>query len=90
MYPTGTVIVEINEAKNYRSPPAIGVQLSDRQLVKLKDFNKERGHWESKTRLQLFLIYHDGILNRNLVVHVNIWLVSIELEDLSRDLVMVM
>lgn len=38
----------------------------------------------------MFFVCHDGILNKDLIVHANVWVWSINPENLSRDLVIVM
>lgn len=55
----------------------------------MEDVNKIWVQRESKTCLQLFFVYHDGILNRDLVVSMNVRVLSVNPEKLSRDVVIV-
>lgn len=52
-----------------------------------KDISKKWVHWESKTLPQLLFVDHDGILRRDLIIHVNgqRWIESTK--DFSRDVV---
>lgn len=83
------IVVETKEAESYQNPPAVGMQLGDYKLVEIEDFYEERVYGKSKTRLRLLFINYDCILRKNLVIHTNVRIRSMNLEDFLRDMVVI-
>lgn len=57
--------------------------------MKSKDLGEKRVYEKSKTRLQLLLVDHDGILCRDLVIHTNAWRWSKDIKGFLRDVVLI-
>lgn len=83
------IVVEIEKAESHQNPPAVGISLCDCKLVEIESFNEEQVHRKPNTHLQLLFINHDGILCRDLVIHTNVRVWSMNPKEFSGDLVVI-
>lgn len=65
------------------------MQLGHCKLVKQEDFNEEWVHRKPETRLQLLFINHDNIIRRDLGIHANTLVWSMNPEEFLGDLVVI-
>lgn len=60
-----------------------------RKLMESNNLSKKWVHGESKTYLQLPFIDYDGILYKDLVIHTNARRWSEDMEDFSKDVLLI-